>query len=476
MEIKLHDHQKTVARSPARFKIFRSGRRSGKTVLKVETMLFKGLSANALEQLTREFKNPSVIFIAPTAKQARTIIWESLKSRLEGIDKIKFNEQRLEVRIPTELGGVATLFVGGWENRENYRGMSNVIHIEFDETDTMKDFFIGWEEIFKPMLMETGGSAGFAGTPKKENPNLRRLEKEADDKGDWASFHFTSWDNPLFSREELEKAQEEMDNETYKQEIMAEYVDNAGSLFKYTALVDMFSNSITKNEERYLIVDIADDGTDKTVFSFWQGLELYKIEQFARLNTEGIVDKIREFQISEQIPMSQTLVDAIGVGAGVASNSLLDGIIGYKSSYGAIRTDEDPTKLPNVHYTKESKLTTDYANLRSQCVFTLASLINNHDISCTVSDVRLKEAIIEELALYQDASRGDGKRMPTIKDDIKSLLGRSPDLSDTLIMRMYFEIRSKLAPGQSEDAKLRAEKTARQFRVDHAFKERNSAK
>ena len=146
----------------------------------------------------------------------------------------------LEAKIPTEEAGTATLMIGGWENRENYRGMSNVTHVEFDEVDTMKDFFIGWEEIFKPMLLETMGSAGFGGTPKKENPNLRRLEKESEDKVDWARFQFTSWDNPDFSKVELERAQEEMDGETYKQEIMAEYVDNAGALFKYTSLVDMF--------------------------------------------------------------------------------------------------------------------------------------------------------------------------------------------------------------------------------------------
>lgn len=468
----LHPHQQNVARSPARYKISRGGRRSGKTVLKTETMVFKAVSNSA--RLAREFKDRTVIFIAPTAKQARTIIWESLKKRLHGLGK--FNEQRLEAKIPTEEGGHATIMVGGWENRENYRGMSNVIHIEFDELDTMKDFFIGWEEIFKPMLMETGGSAGFGGTPKKENPNLRRLEKEAEDKSDWACFHFTSWDNPDFSREELEKAQEEMDNETYKQEIMAEYVDNAGALFKYNALVDMFTNAITKSDEKYLIVDIADDGTDKTVFSFWRGLEMYRLEQFKRLNTEGVVDQIREYQAEERIPMSQTLVDAIGVGAGVASNSMLDGIVGYKSSFGAIRTDEDPTRIPNVHYTKNAVLTTEYANLRSQCVFELARLVNDHKLACKVDDVRIKEAVIEELALYQDASKGDGKRMPTMKDDIKALLGRSPDISDTFVMRMYFEIRQKLVPGQSEDAKVRAERVARQFRVDSSFREQNSTK
>jgi len=470
--MKLHKHQQEVARSPARYKISRGGRRSGKTVLKTETMVFKAVSNSS--RLSREFKDRTVIFIAPTAKQARTIIWEALKKRLHGLGK--FNEQRLEARIPTEEGGHATIMVGGWENRENYRGMSNVIHVEFDELDTMKDFFISYYEIFHPMLMETGGGAGFGGTPKKENPNLRRLEKEAEGKSDWAAFHFTSWDNPDFSKDELEKAREEMDGETYKQEIMAEYVDNAGALFKYTSLVDMFSNTITKSPEKYLVVDIADDGSDKTVFAFWKGLELYRIEQFSRLNTEGVVNQIREYQAAEQIPMSQTLVDAIGVGVGVASNSLLDGIIGYKSSFGAIRTDEDPTKLPNVHYTNQASLTTEYANLRSQCVFQLAQLVNDHKIAAKIDDIRIKEAIIEELALYQEASVGDGKRMPTKKDDIKALLGRSPDISDCLVMRMYFEIRAKLVPGQSEERKIRASKVAQQFRTDTSFNEANSTK
>ena len=40
----LHPHQQKVARSPARYKISRGGRRSGKTVLKTETMVFKAVS------------------------------------------------------------------------------------------------------------------------------------------------------------------------------------------------------------------------------------------------------------------------------------------------------------------------------------------------------------------------------------------------------------------------------------------------
>jgi hypothetical protein len=61
-----------------------------------------------------------------------------------------------------------------------------------------------------------------------------------------------------------------------------------------------------------------------------------------------------------------------------------------------------------------------------------------------------KEKILEELPLYQDASKGDGKRFATPKEDIKEMLGRSPDDSDTWIMRMYFEVMGRMLPHQSE--------------------------
>ena len=131
---------------------------------------------------------------------------------------------------------------------------------------------------------------------------------------------------------------------------------------------------------------------------------------------------------------------------------MLDGIIGFKSSYGAIKTDDNIILLPNVHYTKNASLTTDFKNLRSQCVFMLADKVNNHKIASKVTG-EMKEKIIEELAVYQDASTGDGKRMATQKEDVKALIGRSPDHSDTWIMRMYFEIVNKMTVQESPERK-----------------------
>lgn len=449
----LHEKQRIIAKSTARFKTIRAGRKGGKTAFEVEVISLKAMIKAKDLGLTKTVfpSGRKVLYIAPTQDQARNIIWEALKRRLHGV--AKFNEQKLQARIINEDGEESTIYVGGWENRENYRGLTDVVHITFDEVDTLRNFFISWLEIFRPMFLDTGGGADFIGTPKKENPNLKRLEKDFETKGDdFESFHFTSRDNPHIAVEEINALEEEYKNDrtAYRQEILAEYVDNVGALFKYEALVDIFSNTIVKDNQRYMIVDIADDGTDKTIFSFWEGLEEYMREEYERLNTEGIVAKVREYASMERIPYSHIAVDAIGVGAGVASSSLLDGIIGYKSSYAPIKTDMDIVMLPNVKYNKEAKLTSDYKNLRSQCVFTLSVLVNNHEIASRV-DGKQKEVIIEELSNYQDASKGDGKRMATEKEQVKEAIGRSPDASDCYIMRMYFVVRNRVSPDQSEE-------------------------
>lgn len=436
----LHQKQREIVQSKARFKVVRGGRRGGKTQLEVEDMSFEAIAKN----------DSPIIYIAPTQTQARAIIWEALKKKLAGVGEA--SEARLEMRVPTLDGGFSTISIAGWENRENFRGRK-AKKVYFDEVDTMKDFFIGYQEIFRPALSDLQGGAMFTGTPKRENPNLRRLEKIAKEDKDYEAFHFTTYDNPHISVQELEKAKAELDWDTFRQEYLAEYIDNQGALFRFESLVDIFSNTVVKENEKYLIVDIADDGSDKTIFSFWEGLEEYKREEFERLNTESIVSKTREYAAQERIPYSHIAVDAIGVGAGVASSSLLDGVIGFKSSYAPIKTDQDIVRLPNVSQLKNPliPLVSDYKNLRSQCVFTLSDLVNNHKIASKVTG-RQKEVIIEELSHYQDASKGDGKRMATPKEDVAKAIGHSPDSSDTFIMRMYFVIMKKMIPGQSEEA------------------------
>lgn len=444
----LHNKQKKVVRSNARFKVVRAGRKGGKTALEVENICYKAIvKAEKLKLTKTNFATGrKVLYIAPTQTQARNIIWEALKNRLHGIGTP--NEQMLQMKVPNEDGTVSTIYVGGWENRENYRGLTDVIHITFDEVDTLRDFFISWLEIFRPMFLDTGGGADFIGTPKKENPNMARLEKDFDSKGDeFECFHFTSRDNPFLSVVELDAMEAEYKNDrvAYRQEILAEYVENQGSLFKHDAVMDVFSNTITKSGQRYMIVDVADDGSDKCVFSLWEDLEEFLREEYQGLNTEAGVAKVKELASLHQIPYSHIAIDAIGVGSSWASNSQLDGVIGYKSSYSPIKTDIPVTKIVSGQLPHAPTLVSDYKNLRCQCVFTLAEHVNSHKIASKVTG-NFREMIIEEIPLYQDTSSGDGKRAVTQKEDIKQIIGRSPDHSDTWIMRMYFVLKEKTMP------------------------------
>lgn len=271
-------------------------------------------------------------------------------------------------------------------------------------------------------------------------------------------------DNPHTAKTYGEDLKEIKDKAT-KQRLMFgnwDYEDNARALFKYDSLVDVFSNTITKTGTRYLIVDIADDGSDKTVFSFWEDLEEYRREEYAHLNTEGIISQIRDYANEDRIPYSHIAVDAIGVGAGVASSSMLDGIVGYKSSYQAIKTDKDIVRLPNASYLKEAPKLSDYRNLRSQCVFTLSDLVNKHLIASKMTG-QMKESIIEELSVYQDITKDDSKRMATQKEEVKELIARSPDASDTWLMRCYFVIKGSMLSEDGPEGDSVSEKLRKQF-------------
>lgn len=271
-------------------------------------------------------------------------------------------------------------------------------------------------------------------------------------------------DNPHTAKQYGEQLAEIIDIKTRQRLMLGdwEYDNDPMALFKYEQLQDVFSNTVVKTGEKYLIVDVADEGKDSTVFSLWEDLEEYDRQEYQGLNTEMVISKIKEVAAQEKIPYSHIAVDAIGVGAGVASNSQLNGIVGYKSSFAAIKTDQDIVKLPNVHYTKEATLTTEYKNLRTQCLYTLADLVRSHKIASRVTG-DLQEKIKDELAYYKETTKEGQKRSVTPKLEIKDAIGRSPDNSDTWIMRMYFVIREAMTNENSPERKIVIDTQKNQF-------------
>ncbi|MFN8286646.1 MAG: hypothetical protein U0V74_07840 [Chitinophagales bacterium] len=83
----------------------------------------------------------------------------------------------------------------------------------------------------------------------------------------------------------------------------------------------------------------------------------------------------------------------------------------------------------------------NYKNQKTQCYYRLSELINTNSIY--IKPITQREQLIEELEQIKRVETDDGKLQLLDKLSIRNILGRSPDLADMLMMRMYFEVKPK---------------------------------
>ncbi len=253
-----------------------------------------------------------------------------------------------------------------------------------------------------------------------------------------------------------------------------DYDEDKDSLVSFDALTDTFSNTIVKDGQKYLIVDVARLGKDSTVFSFWDGLELYKIEKFEKQDIEATKTKAKDYASAESIPYSNILIDEDGVGGGV-----VDGMFGVKG----FMANSSPLPTGTEIRVKQAKLMhqfvpkTNFRNLKAQCAWKIAELINEHKVAFKIPDYR--EVVIEELtALLRDKEvDSEGKKQLREKSEVKKdLAGRSPDVGDTIIMRAWFELRREAVEEDPVKAQHVKEKQTQTFIRNRASQALNSGK
>jgi hypothetical protein len=204
MLIRLKPPQWEVFNSESRFRILIAGRRFGKTYL-------------ALVELCQAAWGPGrlVCYVAPTCKQAKRIVWESLKkmTRLYRVSKPNETDLRIELR----AGG--TICVRGADNYDSLRG-EGFDFVVLDEYAAMNP--AAWTEVLRPALADRRGGALFIGTPRGYN-HLYHLYQEAQDRRHWSTFQFTTEEGGNVSPEELRSATQELDERTYQQEFQASF-------------------------------------------------------------------------------------------------------------------------------------------------------------------------------------------------------------------------------------------------------------
>lgn len=230
---KPHAKQRAFLRSPAKRRVVKAGRRGGKTV---------GVSILAVESF---LASKRVLYAAPTQDQVDRF-WESCKNALsEGIDAGVFykNETRHVIELPGTEQRIRAKTA--W-NADTLRGDYADVLI-LDEYQLMNED--AWEVVGAPMLLDNNGDAIFVYTPpsfrtagvskarNKKHATLMFERAKGDTSGRWAAFHFTSHDNPHISEEALDELASDMTALSFRQEILAEDIDEIpGALWKRETL------------------------------------------------------------------------------------------------------------------------------------------------------------------------------------------------------------------------------------------------
>ena len=215
LNVKLHDKQREVFNSTARFKIVAAGRRFGKSRLAAWILLIEALQS----------KSKDVFYVAPTYQQARDIMWGVLKEL--GHEVIASAHENTSVL--TLVNG-RKIYLKGADRPDTLRGVG-LAYVVIDEYADIKPNV--WEQILRPSLADVQGKALFIGTPKGRN-HFYELWKYAEDQkdDDWEAFHYSSYDNPLIPASEIEAAKSSMSSFAFRQEFMASFEAASRDIFK----------------------------------------------------------------------------------------------------------------------------------------------------------------------------------------------------------------------------------------------------
>ena len=189
-----------------------------------------------------------------------------------------------------------------------------------------------------------------------------------------------------------------------------EYDEDDTKLLQYNQIVDMFSN-VGVSGDYSMSIDVSAGGEDSTVIMVWDGYIVIECLQIKERTNMVVENSIKALKSKYNIPKSRIIIDAIGVGFGLAND------------YGTA-------------FKGSNKGTTGYANLRSQCYCLIAKNVDK--ISLSGMPTAYRERVIRELSIIKKIDKNDGLGIIS-KEIMKASLGYSPDFADAISMRMMLE-------------------------------------
>jgi phage terminase large subunit len=212
-----------------------------------------------------------------------------------------------------------------------------------------------------------------------------------------------------------------------------EYDDDPTVLIDYEKINDIFTNTHVPEGRKCITADIARLGGDRIVVIEWSGLRC-KVRAFEKQKLTVTTTQVEAARVRMGCGKSDVLVDSDGMGSGVEDFG------GFKGFTNNARPMPDPKRPVDAN---GKPVVENFDNLKSQCGFRMAEIINNNGLYLECEDW-MKPLIIEELEqVKQKLLDSDMKKGLMPKDKVKEAIGRSPDFWDAILMRIWFELKPK---------------------------------
>ena len=191
-------------------------------------------------------------------------------------------------------------------------------------------------------------------------------------------------------------------------------------------LKETFQNSTVPGGHKYITADIALRGSDLLVIMVWDGFRMIDCEVMPKSKGPEVIEAIKRMASTYSVPNGNITYDNDGVGG------FIDGFISNANPFNNGR---------------RAVMRENYKNLKTQMYYKMSERVNRmgYYVDPKIRKKRIGTKTIEQhlmeerRAIKRDKVDEDGKLCIIPKDQMKEIIGHSPDFMDAWMMREYFE-------------------------------------
>lgn len=236
--------------------------------------------------------------------------WREFTSTLRPlVRRENFTEKRIELI----TGGILDF----WTLEDQDAGRSRKYkRVAVDEAAKARNLEEAWTKAIRPTLTDLRGDADFYSTPRGRNFFWKCYTRGEDPNDqEWACWTMPTASNPFIAKEEIEDAKAQLPERVFRQEFLAEFLEDSGGVFRGVMDAVDVGRSLptppTAGRRYTLGVDLAriEDFTVLSAFDD-RGVQAY-FERFNQISWERQIESIKRVSAHYK---AKVYLDSTGVG------------------------------------------------------------------------------------------------------------------------------------------------------------------